>query len=103
MCSSGITQGRTGKKIRHEKETGPVRITDHIRNWILDRDKPNLSPFEASLLIKYEMLSNWNDHSVYKNEKGEIYPETLTFMFAIKSYYNIKEAETSAGKQSFDL
>jgi len=89
--------------MRHERETGPIRITDHLRNWILDKDKPRLSPFEASLLEKYARLENWNDHSVYKNERGEIYPEILSFMFAIKSYYNIKDSEDAQGKQSFDL
>lgn len=34
----------------------------------------------------YKRLANWNDHSVYKNDKGEIYPEVLNAMFAIKSY-----------------
>ncbi len=79
-------------------------MTDRIRNWILDKgDKPKLTPFEATLLEKYARLENWNDHSVYKNERGEIYPETLYFMFAIKSYYNIKEAEAAEGKQPFDI
>jgi len=84
--------------MRHERETGPIRITDHLRNWILDKDKPTLSPFEVTLLAKYARLDNWNDHSVYKNEKGEIYPETLYFMLAIKSYYNIKDSAESSGK-----
>jgi hypothetical protein len=30
-------------------------------------------------------------------------PEILYFMFAIKSYYDIKESETAQGKQSYDI
>jgi hypothetical protein len=89
--------------MRHERETGPIRISDRIRNWIIDKDKPKLTPFEAGLIEKYARLENWNDHSVYKNEKGEIYPETLYFMFAIKSYYTIKDSQDSSGKQPFDI
>jgi hypothetical protein len=55
------------------------------------------------LLEKYARLANWNDHSVYKNEKGQIMPEMLYFMFAIKSYYDIKETEAAQGKQDFDI
>jgi hypothetical protein len=89
--------------MRHERETGPIRITDHLRNWILDQDKPKLTPFEAGLLEKYARLENWTDLSVYMNAKGEVYPEILYFMFAIKSYYNIKEANEASGKQPFDI
>jgi hypothetical protein len=62
---------------------------------------PDLTPFEARLLEKYARLENWKDHSVYKNERGEVYPETLYFMFAIKSYYNLKES--NANKHPADI
>jgi hypothetical protein len=49
--------------------------------------------FEAKLMEKFTRLDNWNDTAVYKNERGEMIPETLYFMMAIKGYYNERELD----------
>ena len=42
---------------------------------------------------RFARLDNWNDVGAYKDKDGNVIPEYLYFMFAIKSYYNKKERD----------
>ena len=48
-----------------------------------------------------ERLENWNDHSVYRNKDGEIIPELLRAMMAIRRYR--AAAKAKAQKWEYDL
>jgi hypothetical protein len=39
-------------------------------------------------------LDNWHDHSVYKNDRGEIIPEIQRYIFAIKGYFNLRQTKS---------
>lgn len=58
---------------------------DHIRDYFYYKD-PLHAESEINLNIRSDRLENWGDHSVYKNRDGEIIPEILRAMMAIRRY-----------------
>ena len=88
----------TRKKLRSGAEA-PIRILDHIRDWFFYKDT-ELTQSEANLVMLYKRLENWGDTSVYFNDKGEILPEVLHAMIAIRTY---DVGSDRSSKQWFDL
>lgn len=86
---------RTARKKLRSFDKAPIRILDHIRDFFYypTSDNVELSESELNLLTLYRRLSYWNDQSVYKNEKGEIYPEVLNAMLCIKGYEEGAQSE----------
>ena len=78
---------------------------DHIRDFYYHKDNSNLHEAELNLMLLSQRLENWGE-LVYLNKKGEVIPELLIAMLAIRQY---KQANTggnnkeSQGKQWFDL
>jgi hypothetical protein len=94
------------KGIRSDKESGPIRISDHIYEWFI-RGEQLLTPSEVDFIERYEKVIYAHDTSVYKNKDGEEYPEIwngIRAMIGYKFESNARRQEIQQGqRQSFDL
>lgn len=98
------------KRIRTDKESGPIRISDHIFDWFVYGDR-QLTESEGEYIELFNRLelSHGND-LVYKDGNGELLPEILDAMIYIKIYSNkageyAKPGESAkpGQKQWFDI
>ncbi len=97
----------SGKKgIRSDKESGPIRISDHIYEWFLRGDQL-LTPSEVDFIDRFHKVYYFHDLSVYKNKDGEDYPEIWNGIYAMLGYKfeadNRKQEIQQGQRQPFDL
>ena len=97
----------SGKKvIRSDKESGPIRISDHIYEWFI-RGDVILTPAEIDFVHRFEKAVYVHDTSVYKNKDGEEYPEIwngVRAMIGYKMEHDARNKEIQQGeRQPFDL
>jgi hypothetical protein len=98
------------KVIRSDKESGPVRISDHIYEWFIGGGEQLLAPSEVDFIERWEKVFLCRDLSVYKNKDGEDYPEIWNGIKAMFGYQKESENQppkapkaTEGPKQWFDL
>lgn len=76
---------------------------DHIRDFYYYKDASNLHEAELNLILLSQRLENWGE-LVYLTRKGEVIPEILTAMLAIRLYRKANSGGgAEEGKQLFDL
>jgi len=87
------------KKIRNDRQSGPLRFSDHIRDWFLDGKKLK-SDLEVEFVEAYFKTKYWPpliERIMFRD--GEELPEITTALFAMKGYDELAEYERSR-KQS---
>lgn len=77
---------------------------DRIRDYYYskDHDTSNLHEAELNLMLLARRCLELGDNSVYLTKSGEVIPEILYAILAIKQYRQAGAASRE-GKQSFDL
>jgi NAD-dependent DNA ligase len=77
---------------------------DHIRDFYYSKDKDtsNLHEAELNLMLLARRCLELGDNSVYLTKKGEVIPEILHAILAIKQYRK-DSVSNKEGKQWFDL
>ena len=80
-----------GKKIRSERESGPLRFSDRIRNWFI-YGEPLQSELEIDYIDKFFQAKYWPslaEKFLYRN--GDPIPEMINAFFAMNQYNAIRE------------
>jgi hypothetical protein len=88
-----------GKKIRSERESGPLRFSDRIRNWFIDR-YPLESETELDYIDKYFQAKYWPalaEKFLYRD--GQPLPEMINAFFAMRQYDGLREQKEAGGGQ----
>ncbi len=81
------------KKIRTEKQSGPLRHSDRIRNWFVYND-PLESELELDYIDKFFQAKYWPslaERFLYRD--GEQLPEMTNAFFAMTQYDSIRTAK----------
>jgi hypothetical protein len=73
---------------------------DHIRDFYYHNDTANLHEAELNLILLAKRCLDLGDNTVYLNKKGEVLPEILMAVLAIRRY---RKANSREDKQWFDL
>ena len=88
-----------GKKIRSERESGPLRFSDRIRNWFIDH-YPLESETELDYIDKYFQAKYWPtlaEKFLYRD--GQPLPEIINAFFAMRQYDGLREQKEAGGGQ----
>jgi hypothetical protein len=72
---------------------------DHIRDYYYHNDTANLHEAELNLILLSKRCLDLGDNSVYFNKKGEVIPEILMAILAIRQY---RKGSDRSGKWKYD-
>lgn len=97
------------KKLRTLKQSGPIRISDHIRDWYIHPTSSQpLTEAEIDYVEKYEMVArHWVRGERFLYDGDDEIPEMSDAFFAMSQYAAIADnnanQKAQGQKQPFDF